>query len=113
MNTGLIVEVYKSKRIGDCTNGGISGKNENLLLVLPEGGPFSMEDHKDIPAVYLDERNEISRILKGDCVIAVPFGHASDEFCFGGNFIYTSDSRFPSSSPIPIHDRPLYSDKDF
>ena len=24
---------------------------------------------------------------------------------FGGNFVYTSDSRFPSDYPIPIHDR--------
>jgi len=24
---------------------------------------------------------------------------------FGGNFIYTSDSRFPNKYPIAIHDR--------
>jgi hypothetical protein len=24
---------------------------------------------------------------------------------FGGNFVYTSDSRFPSNSPIAVHDR--------
>jgi hypothetical protein len=24
---------------------------------------------------------------------------------FGGNFIHTSDSRFPSSAPIAVHDR--------
>ena len=24
---------------------------------------------------------------------------------FGGNFIYTSDSRFPNDYPIPVHDR--------
>ena len=24
---------------------------------------------------------------------------------FGGNFIYTSDSRFPSRAPIQVHDR--------
>jgi hypothetical protein len=24
---------------------------------------------------------------------------------FGGNFVYTSDSRFPNKYPIPVHDR--------
>lgn len=26
-------------------------------------------------------------------------------FMFSGNFVYTSDSRFPNDYPIPVHDR--------
>jgi len=107
MNSGLIVEVYKSKRIGDCTKGGISGKSDCLLLVLPEGGPFKVKDHKDIPAVFIEERSWMKSCEEPDRRIAVPLGHDASEFSFGGNFIYTSDSRFPSSFPIPIHDRSL------
>ena len=43
--------------------------------------------------------------------------NVSDEYCkpkygvAGGTFIFTSDSRFPSVYPIPLHDRQEYENK--
>jgi len=38
---------------------------------------------------------------------AVPAGiyKSNKHSMFGGNFIHTSDSRFPGRAPIPVHDR--------
>ena len=30
---------------------------------------------------------------------------SNSQCMMGGNFIYTSDSRFPGDAPIPVHDR--------
>lgn len=120
---GLGVYVYRSapfmlgRRPNDATNGGVSGKYDRLTLVgeIPEGtmkygrpfpdkvvnGPF--EPDEDSPAVRL------AKTPLG-CLKAVPVVDPETVKgligpMFGGNYISTSDSRFPCDYPIPVHDR--------
>jgi hypothetical protein len=94
---GMTCEVYASKSIGDCTNGGISSKYNTLTLV-GDGVPEIFEETEDRPAIFLRQH-------MGD-YIAVP--KTEKWTMMGGNFLYSCDSRFRqlvSGSPIRIHDR--------
>lgn len=98
---GMWVDVYRSARDGDASLNGISSKFDELLLVGP-GVPELFEADNEDQVVYLD------KIM--DHVIARPLKPGGkDRGMFGGNFIYTSDSRFREltkrGGPIHIHDR--------
>ena len=103
--SGLLVFVYRNG--SDCTNKGISSKFDKIVLVMPQGGPFKVSEGE--PYLVLNPREDLSRTLGKDCTVAEPgFDHRMDaehHIMFGGNFIYSSDSRFPKDHPIPIHDR--------
>lgn len=97
---GLAVWVYKSKIMGDCTNGGISSKHDEVLLVGPNIPQISQAHGR--PCVTLREL--------GGAINAVPCdedGKVDPKpwWMMGGNFIHCCDSRFPSRYPIPLHDR--------
>lgn len=100
--SGMLVWVYKNGN-ADCSNGGISSMCSTVVL-MGKGIPQLTEADEKTPAV----------LLKGDTergyVHAVPCTRSGKEyegvwFMFGGSFIYTTDSRFPSRYPIPLHDR--------
>lgn len=103
MKSGLLVSVYRAKGY-DCTNGGASSKFNSFILTA-EGvtGPF--EPREDVPELVL---------IKGpfDTLRAVPRELVESKVwvMFGGNFVYTSDSRFPSDAPIKVFDRTETSD---
>ena len=98
---GLLVSVYRSHH-GDCTSGGISSKAETLILIGP-----------GIPGIFEgDETNTVELKWKfvggNEYKYVVPVvGCPSDKVgpMAGGNFVYTSDSRFPGKYPLSIHDR--------
>ena len=98
---GLSVDVYRG--LHDCTLGGLSARYNEFILV-GEGVPGVFDVTPEMPALIL-----VKRIIHGN-----PYLHArpADEplpgnvgWMFGGNFIWTSDSRFPNKYPIAIHDR--------
>tara|TARA_Y100000389_G_scaffold4207_1_gene4001 strand:+ start:4274 stop:4591 length:318 start_codon:yes stop_codon:yes gene_type:complete len=97
---GLLVSIYKSP-LGDSTNNGLSSKSDSLLLVGIgiENGPFETSDGEDYLVCEYRERY--------DDFIATPksLKDSGKWTMFGGNFAYTSDSRFPGKHPIKIHDR--------
>lgn len=98
---GIHVSVLRST-LGDCTNGGVSSKQDTFLLV-GEG----------IPAVFEARPGEVvlelvKRTLGGQEYLHVqPKGVPSHRLMFGGNFIFSSDSRFRNVSqyPLAVHDR--------
>lgn len=100
--TGLHVTTARTSGV-DCTNGGVTSKYEHFILLCEEGndpdvsGPFSPSP--DTPALVLKGR--------GDYLYAVPkeIVDRKEHSMFGGNWVYTSDSRFPCHYPIPVHDR--------
>lgn len=108
---GLLVSVYRKASggmfDGDTTNGGISSKHSNLILV-GDGVAEVFEATDNTPAIRL-----IKRIVFGkEFWIAAPLDaefrpglSAGSPYMFGGNFLYRSDSRFPSDAPIKIFDR--------
>lgn len=96
----LPVNVYKSG--SDATNNGLTSKHDRLLLVFDNvSSPFKTEPDEDY--LVMVRKNIGTRIH----IIAVPKSiiDSGKHSMFGGNFIYTSDSRFPNSYPIPVHDR--------
>lgn len=102
----LPIDVYRSKSV-DCTNGGISSKFNSLLLVCKEG--FIDVDESN-PPENLVKVNK--RFLFGENVYSiVPYNEPTGAgWMFGGNFAYTSDSRFSRMvegvyGAIAIHDR--------
>ena len=102
MRSGLTCEIYKSK-FGSSSLGGISETNDEVLLVLPEGGPVDEEGAKKrgIPMVKMVERRICGTIYRH--LEPVEEGM----WAAGGCFVKTSDSRFPSPYPLSLHDRDM------
>ena len=97
----LPVNVYRSS-MGDSTNNGLTSKKDNLMLVF-DGvkSPFKTKEGEDY--LVLDTVNVGGKTY----TFAVPksIKDSGKHSMFGGNFIYTSDSRFPFDNPIKVHDR--------
>ena len=107
----LPVDVYRN-HLPDCTNGGISAKNNTLYLECSRG--FVEREPDDPTTLRLVEQTVFGKTYvhaESYCGKAAIFsGSDGDELkcvgpMMGGNFIYTCDSRFPSQYPIPLHDR--------
>ena len=101
------VSVYRSDRIGDCTNGGVSSIYNTLYVVCEDG--FKEVDDRDTPEnvmklVVLSRRGQMLYHLEP---VAKPEGAG---WMFGGNYAASSDARFcrmidSAYCAIPIHDR--------
>ena len=59
MDSGLTCSVYRAKGYEHCSLGGISEVANEVLLILPEGGPFTREDAERLgyPVVKLVKRD--------------------------------------------------------
>ena len=94
--------VYRST-LGDCTNGGISSARRELYILAKEKGPFEPEDIRE--CVYIEWRN----VCGEQYIDCKPAYFKRHWYMAGGNFLYSSDSRFreitKSQYPISIHDR--------
>jgi len=93
--------VYKNT-LGDCTNNGLTSKHDNLDLY------YGQLDNEAIDKLAEDSLILIERVLWGkqaNYAVPVEIYKSGRHSMAGGNFIYTSDSRFPSDSPISVHDR--------
>ena len=99
---GLSCSILTNPGMGDCSNGGISAKFDNVVLV-GEGIPEVTTVTESDKAVVID---------------TITFGgktyyHAKPKALHdkkawtmaGGAFIWTCDSRFPFDYPLPLHDR--------
>ena len=98
--TGLLVHTYRPKE--DCSNGGLTCFYSTFVLIDDDiKGPFRPKE--GVPELRL------CRMNLGDkkYIYAVPTALKNEHTMFGGNFIWTSDSRLNkvSSYPIPVHDR--------
>lgn len=95
---GMIVEVFRAADGMDCSINGISSRYTQVLLV-GEDIPEIFSEREGLPVVKL-----VKRVIFGN-----PYMHVQPVdgvgYSFGGNFCYTSDSRFPNDYPLAIHDR--------
>lgn len=98
----LNADVYRNS-LGDCTNGGISSYQTQLYILATHKGFFEPEDIRQ--CVYIESRE----IMGKKYVNCKPAYCRKRWYMMGGNFLYTSDSRFTEitrvSHPIAIHDR--------
>ena len=104
---GLLVEVYTAFDGVDCTAGGISSGKQHLIL---ESYVDSGGCERQMNAPFTGDETNTVRVVVGNIsgyVKAVPIKTPKGMVgpMFGGNFIYSSDSRFPYKYPVPIHDR--------
>ena len=105
MVKGLSISVYRNARGWDCTNGGISSRYSELILV-GEGieGPVTVDlDNPPENLVKIVKR----KLFGGqeEYMHIEPYNNDGKWFMDGGNIADASDSRFPSRYPLSIHDR--------
>jgi len=101
MKKGLLVFVLRAAG-GSCTNGGVTDKYDKFILT-GEGIPEIFAPSEETPELRL-----VKRMFSGK-----PYYHAEPVDqpenmvgpMAGGNYIKTSDSRFPIDYPIGVHDR--------
>jgi len=105
---GLSVDIYRSASFGDCSNNGVTARyNEAILIGDGVTGPEEVDLDNPPENVFLLVQRDIRNV--GEYLHAEPldghYGGGGKWYMFGGNCIYTSDSRFPNSYPIKVHDR--------
>ena len=102
MKKGLPVSVLRFRNGAmDCTAGGPSSRYDDFTLVDDEVVNVPFEPNDERPEINL-----VRRTIGGKPYVhAVPASLKGQQVMFGGNYIVTSDSRFPNQYPIPIHDR--------
>jgi hypothetical protein len=98
---GLMVYTLRNTEPRDCTNGGISSKYDKFVLT-GRDIPGIFEPREDMPELKLVYRRELDYYCAEPVDGKLP---GCVGWMFGGNYITTSDSRFPNKYPIPIHDR--------
>jgi|TARA_B110000977_G_scaffold190844_1_gene262152 hypothetical protein len=89
--------------LGDSTANGLTSREDSIILHHGDG-----VDLADLILIPDDELVLVERQLFGKPAwYAKPAGllKSNTHSMFGGNFIYTSHSGFPSESPIQVHDR--------
>ena len=97
----LRIEVYRDNSKYDCTNGGISSRYDSLLIECEDGYIDIDENNPPENLVVMKER-----VIGGRTYYRLePYNTNGKWHMMGGNFAYTSDSRFPFDYPLPIHDR--------
>lgn len=103
MMKALPLSIYKDKG-GDCSNGGISSRFNEVLLICEEG--YVEIDENNLPEnlVKLVVRNLFGREYKHIEPVARPKGVG---WMAGGTIVYSCDSRFRRMSeyPLSFHDR--------
>lgn len=119
MSKGLLVNVLRNT-LGDSTNNGVTKFFDTFVLTGP-GIPkiFDVtEDHpelrycvEDIGCMGLVRRCARPVTSDGTVYGKDPGTDHAGPWMFGGNFVYSSDSRMPVNGlngdhlPIPVHDR--------
>ena len=101
----LYINVLRNNSWGDCSNNGISARYNRLLMITEDEMLNYSGETKNVVV-------RIDRILFGKVMpVLVPLEIYSYyktnklPVMMGGNFGYTSDSRFNWDYPLPIHDR--------
>lgn len=105
MPKGLIVSVLREANGSDCTNGGVSSKYNEFVLVDPMLDEV-FESNSKRPALKIVRRTIGYNIyVHAEPLEACPSNKVG--YMAGGNFVYSCDSRLHSICPypIPVHDR--------
>lgn len=106
MKKAISVAIFENKRIGNCSNHGISSRYSEILLLHERGFIEVDEDNPPENLCEVVEQNigfKINRFVR-------PVKR-TDKGCvgymFGGSLVYCSDARFSelSDAPLRLHDR--------
>lgn len=101
----LGINVLRNNSFGDCSLNGVSARYNRLEMITEQEMLSFTGDKKNVVV-------RIDRVLFGKVMpVLVPLEIYNEyktsklPIMFGGNFGYTSDSRFGWDYPLPIHDR--------
>ena len=97
----IYTQVFRNS-LGDCTANGLTSQLDSVDLYYSEDLNIELDQIPDDSLVL------IKRELWGKPAwYAKPASllKSNKHSMAGGNFVYTSDSRFPASAPISVHDR--------
>ena len=99
----ISVDVYRSAG-RDCSLGGVTSNDTYSLYVPVTDGHITLDDIEN------DRRPSVILIPgeRGGCKNFKPEIDDNSHSMFGGNFVYTSDSRFSRAyghAPVAVHDR--------
>lgn len=122
--------VYVAVMGDDCTNGGATSGHRSVFLRVPGSGMTGPGEQSTIPVLELlvDVDPDLNAVAPGRLVVAkagfvrrltgapygcmgyarvraVPVGADPRRLRFGGHWVWSSDSRFPFESPVPVFDR--------
>ena len=106
---GLSVNVYRTDSFGDCSRNGLSAQFDELILIGPGiEGPVIVD--LDMPPANLvklvTKKSEGHEYMFVEPLDGQSSGMKTRKwYMAGGNFVYTPDSRFPNTYPLPVHDR--------
>lgn len=105
---GLLCSIFEDKRIGNCSNGGISETHKEVLVVMEEKEAQVFDEKPERPTVKIVKRKLFGgeEYIHAEPIEGTKKGHIG--FMAGGTFIYSCDSRFSnlvSPYPVPLHDR--------
>lgn len=100
----LPISIFEDKKIGNCSNNGISSRFKEVLLVCEEGFVEIEENNPPENLVKLVVRNLFGKEYKHIEPVARPTGAG---WMSGGSLVYSCDSRFREMSdyPLSFHDR--------
>lgn len=103
--TGLRLDVLRPRT--DCSNGGITSRFDRVLVVsdLMERCPVKAAGTPTDRILQIVRNRHAPRRFLARPIDA---GGRTRAGMFGGNFVYTSDSRFTEAfggTPVPVHDR--------
>lgn len=101
----LHIEVFRSN-LGDCSLNGVSARFSNLVMITESEIKDFKGDTKNV-VVRIDRKLFGGKLYPVLVPLEVYAEYKADKLpiMFGGNFGYTSDSRFGWDYPLPIHDR--------
>lgn len=102
----LPINIYENKRIGNCSNNGISSRYNDVLLICEEGFIKIDENNPPENLVKLVTRRFGGREYK-HLESYAPVSERNVGYMAGGCYCGSSDSRFTKISdyPLPLHDR--------
>lgn len=103
---GMLVSVYRNCELPSSFR--LLSTRFDRFVIVGQDVPEMVEASEDSPLLTLKIWEPHPDIAKNSkCgqkhLIAIPFG-GIEIYSFGGNFIYSSDARFPSYWPIKIFD---------
>lgn len=108
MNKGLMVWILKSS-IGACDGKANFSSRFDKVVLVPSPDfpnvPEIFEATPDMPAVAMVKRHLFGGEPPYLTAYPVVDGKIDTGRMAGGCFIETSDSRFPATYPVPLHDR--------
>lgn len=110
LNVQVLYTTYGGT-ISDCTNGGVTARNERVILV-PEGCTAEqiaeLRSTAKLPILKVVRRNIGGKPYLHAEPLDRPGKGSIGSWMFGGNYVTTSDSRYREwvcEYPISVHDR--------